>query len=296
MSYLKRMLYGWKQSDATIYEYCYRRFGGSVNMHPRVIAFFASLSGQPARYFHKEKDGEYIAAYALLGNNKTGVEQWKKFPLSYDEIMIPAAKDASVFFPEKTNKMSHFNRENFRNINFTVARKTRVCFAKPGFSSKTEKNRRNEYNRFVRAGGHCCDMCQFTPAELADYYIFLFKSRFTDKLDCYSRENLINIISAMNEMVFGHILFVKDEPCAMDLVFKAESENSIYFDVPNGGVNMKYTDLSPGSLSMWKNISSAREYCQQAGKEMRFSMGSVGKDWAYKLRWADARATGKVIF
>ena len=70
-------------------------------MHPRVIAFFASLSGQPARYFHKEKDGEYIAAYALLGNNKTGVEQWKKFPLSYDEIMIPAAKDASVFFLKK---------------------------------------------------------------------------------------------------------------------------------------------------------------------------------------------------
>ena len=57
-----------------------------------------------------------------------------------------------------------------------------------------------------------------------------------------------------------------------------------------------YTDLSPGSLLMWKNIGAAREYCAHVGKEMRFSMGLISKDWAYKLRWADAFATGKIIF
>ena len=265
-------------------------------MHPAVINFFSSRSGQSVTYFHKEKNGEYIAAYALLNQHSIGVEQWKKFPLSYDEIMIPAANDATMMFPEKTNKISHFNRKNFRNINFTIARKTRVCFAKKGYSSKTEKNRRNEYSRFLRAGGRCCDINQFSPEELADYYIFLFKSRFADDIECYSRENLVAIITAMNQMIFGHILFIGNEPCAMDLIFMAESEGIVYFDVPNGGVNMTYTDLSPGSVLMWKNIASAREYCEKAGKEMRFSMGSVGKHWTYKLRWADALATGKVMF
>lgn len=295
MNHLKRTLYGWKKSDASIYEYCYHRFGGSVNMHPDIIRFFSSRSDQSVAYFHKKKNGEYTAAYALFGQHKVGVDQWKDFPLSYDEVMIPVAKNATMMFPEKTNKISHYNRQNFRNTNFTIARKTKVCFAKNGCSSKTEKKRRNEYNRFLRAGGRCCNMNQFSPEDLADYYIFLFKSRFAERIKCYSRENLITLIRALNPMIFGHILFIGNEPCAMDLLFKAESEDIIYFDVPNGGVNMKYTDLSPGSVLMWKNIDSAREYCAQVGKEMRFSMGLVCKDWAYKLRWADAFSTGKVI-
>jgi len=296
MSYLKRTLYGWKKSDANIYEYCFKCFGGSVNMHPEVINFFASHNKEAVTYFHKEKSGQYIAAYALLNKNSIGVEQWKNFPLSYDEVMIPVAKEATILFPEKINKISHFNKHNFLNVNFSIARKNKICFVKDSFSAKTEKNRRNEYNRFLKTGGRCCDLNQFSPQELADYYIFLFKSRFTDKLECYSRDSLITIIGAMKRMIVGHILFIKDEPCAMDLMFMAESDHIIYFDVPNGGVNMKYTDLSPGSLLMWKNISSAREYCEQAGKEMRLSIGSVGKHWSYKLRWADAHATGKVLF
>ncbi|KGD72123.1 hypothetical protein HA49_15245 [Tatumella morbirosei] len=296
MSQIKRVLYGWKTSDASIYELCYKRYGGSVNMHPDVIRFFATLNSQPVAYYHKERNGEYIAAYALLATRRIGVEQWKNFPLSYDEIMIPIARGETIFFPEKANKISHFNKGNFRNVNFSFARKTKVCFAKNSYSSKTEKNRRNEYNRFLRAGGRCCDLSQYSTEELADFYIFLFRSRFTDKLECYSRENLITIIRAMKKMVFGHILFIENEPCAMDLIFMAESDSIAYFDVPNGGINMKYTDLSPGSLLMWKNITSAREYCAITGKEMRFSMGSLGKNWTYKLRWADALKTGKTIF
>ncbi|MGC0984603.1 hypothetical protein [Pantoea agglomerans] len=296
MSHFKRILYGWEKSDADIYEHCFNRFGGSVNMHPDVIRFFSSRTGHEATYFHKEKQGGYTAAYALLDHSRIGVDQWKQFPLSYDEIMVPAAKNASMLFPEKTNKMSHFNKHNFINFNFSFARKNKVCFVKESYSVKTEKNRRNEYNRFIRAGGRCCDMNQFSPEELANYYIFLFKSRFSDSVTCYSRENLITLINAMKRMLFGYILFVGNEPCAMDLLFMAESEHIIYFDVPNGGVNTKYSDLSPGSLLMWKNIGAARDYCKQTGKEMRLSIGSLDKEWTYKLRWADAHSTGKTIF
>ena len=295
MSHLKRKLYGWKESDADVYEYCFNTFGGSVNMHPDVIRLFSSRSGQKASYYHKEKNGRYVAAYALLDNKTVGVDEWKNFPLSYDEVLIPAKKNAVMAFPEKLNRLSHFNRSNFLNVNFSVARKNRVCFVKDLFSAKTEKNRRNEFNRFIKSGGRCEDVRNFSPEELANIYTFLFESRFAGTVKGHSKENICEMLKGLRSLLFGHVLFVNDEPCAIDLLFMAESESMVYVDVPNGGVNVKYSDLSPGSLLMWRNIAAVREYCQRAGKEMRFSIGSLDKEWTYKLRWADARSTGKTV-
>lgn len=296
MGMIKRALYGWKKSSAEIYAHCFNEFGGSVNMHPHVVDYFSSRFGSRLSFFHYEKKGEIIAAFALFDDKTPGVCQWREYPLSYDEILIPAKAGHRLLFPEKTNRLSCFNRGNFINASFTFARKNRVCFVKPGFSAKTEKNRRNAFNKFLRSGGRCDDLRLYSAEQLADYYIFLFKSRFADSVKCYSRASLIEIISVLRPMIDGHILFVDNEPCALDLIFMAESAHSIYYDVPNGGVNTRFSHLSPGSLLMWKNISTAREYCQQQGKEMRFSIGSLDDEWHYKLRWANACATGKTLF
>jgi len=94
-------------------------------------------------------------------------------------------------------------------------------------------------------------------------------------------------------MIFGHVLFIDDKPCAIDLILYGESDNAVYFDVPNGGVDTRFSNLSPGSVIMWKNIQSAREFCYQKNKPMRFSIGALDERWTYKLRWADAHFTGK---
>ncbi len=96
-------------------------------------------------------------------------------------------------------------------------------------------------------------------------------------------------------MIFGNVMFFAGVPCAIDLVLAASSENMIYFDVPNGGVDPQFSQYSPGSLLMWSNISDARRICAIQNKKMAFSIGMYEKNWEYKLRWSEATKTGKVL-
>ncbi|PLR35559.1 hypothetical protein CYR32_10215 [Chimaeribacter coloradensis] len=295
MKNLKRALYGWVGSDPQTYRTCFYNYGGSINVHPDVFEFITAQTGQKVSYYHQEKQGEVIAAYALIDNHTLGVKNWYDYPLSYDEVLLPIAPGCKVLFPENSNKLSCLNRDNIVNANFSLGRKKRVCIAKGDYSSKTEKNRRNEYNRFIRAGGHYYDLNQFSPEQLADYYIQLFESRFEGTVHCFSRSHLIDILTHLNGLIFGHILFVNEEPCAIDLIFMAETKDQVYFDIPNGGVNRKFSHLSPGSILMWMNINAARKYCEISGKTMRLCIGALDENWNYKLRWANAHATGRTF-
>lgn len=293
---IRRRFYGWKSSDIKTYASIFNRFGGSINAHPDVIQFISEKRSENVQFFHKEKAGEIIAAYALMENNILAVKAWTQYPLSYDEVMLPISPGSRFLFPEKTNRLSNLHKKNVFNSTFSIARKNKICIVKESFSAKNEKNRRNEYQKFIRHGGCCLELTQFSSEEIADYYITLFTSRFAGIVECYSRDDLIEIINRLRHMLFGKILFIHDEPCAMDLIFMAESQLGIYFDVPNGGINSKFSHLSPGSLIMWKNINAARELCLNKGKNMRFSIGLLKKEWRYKLRWADAFSTGKTLY
>lgn len=290
---LKRALYGWVISDEETYRYCYSKFGGSVNMHPDVINFAGSRKKDKVTYFHTVKNGQIMGAYPLLNDKEIGINAWKRFPLSYDEIMLPLSPACKVALPDHSNRISPQQRDNFFNVNFTVARKNKICIVRDKFSAKNEKNRRNEYNRFLRAGGKCVDQACFTDEEIASFYITLFKARFRETVRCYDARDMTDIIHHLRHMIFGHVLFMNDEPCAIDLIFYAESDHFIYFDVPNGGVDTRFSSLSPGSVLMWKNIHAAREFCEKKNKAMRLSIGAMDERWNYKLRWADAVATGK---
>ena len=96
-------------------------------------------------------------------------------------------------------------------------------------------------------------------------------------------------------MVTGNVLFFEGAPVAIDLVLCARSEKSLYFDVPNGGIDPSITAFSPGSLLMWKNIVDAREVCRNENKAMQFSIGLNDKKWDYKLLWAETQPTGKSL-
>mgnify|MGYP003365528630 FL=1 len=296
MRSIKRLVYGWRDSDAATYRQCYEQYGGSINMHPDVLDFVTEKTGQRIRYFQRQEQGEIVGGYAVLDDKHVGARVWKKYPISYDDVMLPLAEKCRAMFPERCNRISPALRNNLININYRVARKGTVCIVKDDFSAKTEKNRRNEFRKFVAAGGSCVDQIQFSAAELAEIYMHLFNARFAGEVRCHDKADLTAIIEELRHLVFGNILLINEKPCAMDLVFYAESANMVYFDVPNGGVDPAWSHLSPGSLLMWKNIQSAREYCARKQKKMIFSIGALEKKWAYKLRWANVHKTGKPLF
>ncbi len=293
MGKLKRIIYGWNTSDAEIYRQCYKKNGGSINVHPDVIDFITKKTGQTVDYFHHMEKGEVVGCYPLLDHKYVGAKVWSKYPISYDDVLFPLSEDSKAMFPEHCNRISPFLKGRVLNINYKIARKGNVCIVKDTFSSKTEKNRRNEYRKFQNAGGLCVDQSDFSAQELARLYIHLFKARFGDKVRCHNENNLTEIITELRHLIFGKVLFVNEVPCAFDLIFRAESDGVIYFDVPNGGLEPSFSHLSPGSLVMWQNIQSARADCEKKQKKMIFSIGALTNEWSYKLRWANVIKTGK---
>lgn len=292
----KRIFYGWSKSDKETYRQCYDQYGGSVNVHPDVIDFIVKRTEKPITYFQREKNGQIVGGYPLIDNRHVGAKIWNMYPISYDDVLFPLSQHCRAAFPERCNRVSPALKNRLININYKVARKGTVCLVKDTFSAKSEKNRRNEYRRFIAAGGCCIDQQEFSAIELAKIYTKLFHARFMGDVRCHDLDKLVDIITELRHLIFGHLFFIKGAPCAMDLIFRAASSHMIYFDVPNGGVDPTYSHLSLGSLLMWKNIHAARELCHQEQKKMIFSIGAYEKKWDYKLRWANMNKTGKAFF
>lgn len=295
MRKLKRLLYGWEKSDAKTYRHTYQLFGGSLNVNPDVLDFIGDHENLRIRYFHREKNGVITGGYPVVEDQHVGVNIWEKYPFSYDEILLPLSAEAKLLFPDKTNRLSPVHNKVLLNVNYSFARKNAICIVEQKLSAKSEKNRRNEFNRFIKAGGVICDQSDFSAEELAHLYVHLFNARFRGTVKCFNVDVLTNTISSLRHLFFGSILFVRDIPCAMDLVLHAASDQQIYFDVPNGGIDPRLSSLSPGSLLMWKNIQAARQLCENTHKKMRFSLGALDAEWNYKLRWATPYKTGKVV-
>lgn len=286
-------LFGWKQSNFSTYEETYYKYGGSINTHPDLVRFFLSQQKINFRFWHCMRDGKVVAAYFDTENKHLGLDVWRDYPISCDEIMIPVDPNAKILLPIRTNKISSHNRENIHNASFWLRKNRQVCYVREGFSVKTTKKRNGELKKFFAEGGESIALNQMSPREIAEIYVKLFKLRFGDGIRCYSKENIENLFNAVPESVFGNALFFKGNPCALDLVLCGRNDKFLYFDVPNGGVDPAVKGFSPGSLVMWKNILDARALCQSENRKMLFSIGLYKTYWNYKLLWSEALPTGK---
>ncbi|HAZ3689760.1 TPA: antimicrobial resistance protein Mig-14, partial [Escherichia coli] len=127
-------------------------------------------------------------------------------------------------------------------------RKKQNCIIKEEFSTKFEKTRRNEVQRFIRNGGEIKCIEELSDSEIARLYISLFQSRFGNVLPCYKYDDLLRFVSYLRKMIFGYVLFWNNKPCAIDIVLKSESSCNVYYDVPNGAIlnDDGCMKLSPG--------------------------------------------------
>jgi len=292
---LKHSLLGWEPCSYDIYAETYQKFGGSINMHPDIIAFFMKKGLRNISFWHYPHHGETSAAYFVIDNNQIGLNVWREYPVSFDEVLFPASSENKLWLPDRTNRLSSRHREGIHNATYFHRTKGKICRIKDSFSDKTIKKRNGELRKFMAQGGSCYRLSDLSPKEIASLYVRLFKLRFADSVRCYDEAKIAELLSVVPHLIFGNVLFYADTPCAIDLVFSANSNSMVYFDVPNGGVDPRYSAFSPGSMLMWANISDARALCFNENKEMIFSIGLYEKEWEYKLRWASAIKTGKVI-
>ncbi|HAU3359055.1 TPA: antimicrobial resistance protein Mig-14 [Salmonella enterica subsp. salamae] len=292
---VKRILTRWQPSSFTLYREAFTQYGGSINMHPDIVDYFMKHHNWHFKFFHYKEDDVIKGAYFICNDQNIGILTRRTFPLSSDEILIPMAPDLRCFLPDRTNRLSALHQPQIRNAVWKITRKKQNCLVKETFSSKFEKRRRNEYQKFLRNGGNVRTVDELSTEELSHTFISLFQSRFGDTISGYPPENLIDFFTQLRHLLFGNILYIENVPCAFDIVLKSESRLNIYFDVPNSGVQSEYMKLSPGSILMWLNINRARHYCQERQKKLIFSIGILKPEWEYKRLWSTPYFTGKSI-
>ncbi|WP_449544563.1 Mig-14 family protein [Lelliottia amnigena] len=292
---LKHFISGWTPCRFDDYAETYQTFGGSINMHPDIVEFFMRKGQTAFSFWQKRNNDGVCGAYFVTDKNEIGLNVWRDYPVSFDEVLLPVSAEQKIWLPDRTNRLSSRHRDNIRNSSFFYRTKRSICRVKESFSTKTIKKRNGELRKFIGLGGQCYRLSEMSPKEIARLYVLLFKLRFADSVRCYEENKIEELLSAVPHLIFGNVLFFDNTPCAIDLVLCANSNSMAYFDVPNGGVDPKFSAFSPGSMLMWANITDARDLCTLQQKEMVFSIGLYEKEWDYKLRWADTAKTGKIM-
>ncbi|MBN0430660.1 hypothetical protein JTM52_35720, partial [Pseudomonas aeruginosa] len=92
--------------------------GGSVNMHPDMVMFFMNQGRMKFQFWHYCQNGITTAAYFTVDNKNIGLNVWREYPVSFDEIMLPVAAEQKIWLPEKTNLLSSKKRANILNSAF----------------------------------------------------------------------------------------------------------------------------------------------------------------------------------
>ncbi len=293
---LRRRLSGWARSDLATYRQAYQQYGGGVNTHPDVVSFIMQSSGLEVDFWACWRAGILTGAYFTTARGQGGMNVWRQWPVTYDELLFPLSPQHRFWLPVHSNRLAWEHQSQVWNATYRLFRKVRNCRVKSHFGAKHEKTRRNEVSRFMRRGGASRPVADLSTDELARVFVTLFAKRFGEAVNGYEEGRLRSMLTALRPLLFGHVLYLHGEPCAYDLIFMTESPAWLYFDAPNGGVDPAHASLSVGSVLMWLNICAARSLCQQRGKAMKFSLGHYSEDWDYKLRWAEPLRLGKTLF
>lgn len=288
-------LFGWKKSDFGIYEEIFYKYGGSINTHPDIVRFFINKKGGRFRFWHYIHHDEIKGAYFDVDSKFLALNVWREYPVSYDEIVLPVEREQKIILPQKTNRISSIHKGTIRNSFFSFTKKREVCLVKNAFSSKTIRKRNGEMKNFLSSGGEIFRLEDMSAQDIADLYVHLFRLRFGERIRCYEKNKIVELLGAIPHLVFGNALFYKGNPCAIDIVLCGGNKDMLYFDVPNGGFDPELGAFSPGSLLMWQNICDAREVCKTGNQKMIFSIGLYEKNWEYKRMWADVFPTGKTL-
>lgn len=280
---------GWKSCDFTDYQRAWEQFGGSVLANPEILKFIHSrLNPQESFWAIYDRKNVLKGAVCIWGNHViAGDKRYAReklnfsYPLNTDEIALPLAADLRVILPWKTRFLSALNYNQVRNTSYLLNAQRQICLAH-NLKRKSRLKRNNELKRFIQAGGSVHAISEFSRHELVSIFTDLMYQRRNVTLN---PEPLHDILSALPDLLFGHILKFNHQPCAMQWIVKSESPQYVWLDYVNNAMSLALPDLYIGSVLSWVNIQAAFTYAQQRGKILRYSFGTPSSK--YKDLWCD---------
>lgn len=280
---------GWTPIDATAYAEAWHQFGGSVASHPDVVERLAELAGIPVRYLGWFVAGELRAAIPTWGrylalskdvlkrNGKRGL-----FDLGNAEIILPVADDARIRVRHRMRYVSELNAETVTNL---VEQPEGLALARlpEDYSKKFRYNQRREQRLLEEAGGVIRPMLELTASEQATIYADLFQRRWN--FEAPGKKLLTEVFTQLREFMTGSLIYLNDEPVAIQILYRVESPKWISLEYINGGVDPQNREFSPGSVLSFVNTQAAWEQARAIGKPLRYSFGRADRE--YKDRWCN---------
>ncbi|WP_150803148.1 GNAT family N-acetyltransferase [Pseudomonas fluorescens] len=280
---------GWTPIDATAYAEAWHQFGGSVASHPDVVERLAGLAGIPVRYLGWFVAGELRAAIPTWGrylalskdvlkrNGKRGL-----FDLGNAEIILPVADDARIRVRHRMRYVSELNAQTVTNL---VEQPEGLALARlpEDYSKKFRYNQRREQRLLEEAGGVIRPMLELTASEQATIYADLFQRRWN--FEAPGKKLLTEVFTQLREFMTGSLIYLNDEPVAIQILYRVESPKWISLEYINGGVDPQNREFSPGSVLSFVNTQAAWEQARATGKPLRYSFGRADRE--YKDRWCN---------
>jgi len=280
---------GWRTIDASTYAEVWRRYGGSVATHPVVVERLARLADIPVRYLAWERQGELVAALPCWGRflalskdvlKKTGKRGL--FDLGNAEIILPVAEQVGVPVCQRMRYVSELNAGAISTLReqpegLALAREPEQ------YSKKFRYNQRREQRLLEEAGGVLRPMLDFSPAEQAAMYADLFQRRWN--FEAPGKAHLHEVFELLREFMTGSVVFLDEQPIAIQVLYRVEAPKWVSIEYINGGVDPQQRDFSPGSVLSFVNTQTAWAEARALGKPLRYSFGRADRE--YKDRWCN---------
>lgn len=280
---------GWTPISAVDYAAAWQRFGGSVATHPQVIERLAGLACIPVRYLGWLENGELQAALPTWGRHlalsKDVLKQQGKrglFDLGNAEIILPIAPGASVPLRHRARYVSPLHAEQVNTLReqpegLALAREPEQ------YSKKFRYNQRREQRLLEDAGGVIRPMLELTAAEQAAIYLDLFQRRWGFAATGAAQQE--QVFELLREFMTGSLIYLNDEPVAIQVLYRVEAPQWVSLEYINGGVDPTSREFSPGSVLSFVNTQTAWEQARALGKPLRYSFGRADRE--YKDRWCN---------
>lgn len=280
---------GWTPITAADYAAAWQRFGGSVATHPQVVERLAGLAGIPVRYLGWLENGELQAALPAWGRHlalsKDVLKQQGKrglFDLGNAEIILPIAPGACVPLRHRARYVSPLHAEQINTLReqpegLALAREPEQ------YSKKFRYNQRREQRLLEEAGGVIRPMLELSAAEQAAIYLDLFQRRWGFAATGAAQQE--QVFELLREFMTGSLIYLNDQPVAIQVLYRVEAPQWISLEYINGGVDPTSREFSPGSVLSFVNTQTAWEQARELGKPLRYSFGRADRE--YKDRWCN---------
>lgn len=281
----------WQETDKDTYIQACKQYGNSFLTHPVVISAMCSMLNISEVYSACYSEDKLAGSIANWGPYLAGDKRYlKKLNLRREidtgnaEVILPVSNQTHIPLPVKGQFISELNHKSITNLK---PQKETLSLARSiqsgGFSRKFRYNRRREVKLFKEAGGEIRQLEKLDEDQIAKIYIDLFQKRWGKKPK--GEHRLAEFLAYIRPLIKGHYLTIDEQAIAVQLIYISEGEKVISAEYINGGVDLAYSQYSPGSILSFLNIQMAESIAQEKQLPLRFSFGITDKE--YKNNWCD---------